>query len=102
MLKPSRSTEEEYFFNLNKVLVDEQRKKLDAERGQVAKNESQGPHWMKCPKCGGQLEEIDKFSIKIDKCTSCAGLFFDAGELELLLESQKPEGFFKSFKKALL
>jgi Zn-finger nucleic acid-binding protein len=40
-------------------------------------------HWMKCPKCGSDLEEIDVSSgLMVDDCTLCRGIFLDYGELE--------------------
>jgi Zn-finger nucleic acid-binding protein len=39
--------------------------------------------------------------IRVDKCGGCKGIYFDSGELEMLLKSSKPEGFFDSFKKKL-
>ncbi len=42
-------------------------------------------HWMHCPKCGTQLDEIEKHGVKIDFCFGCEGLFLDKGELEAAL-----------------
>jgi acetyl-CoA carboxylase beta subunit len=39
-------------------------------------------HFMKCPKCGHDLREDDLSGIKVDVCSFCEGVFFDAGELE--------------------
>lgn len=93
------STETEYFYNLNRELIEKQRKKLDAERSAQADLEMKKLHWMKCPKCGHDMEEIELSGLKIDKCNSCSGLYFDAGELDMLLKSQQPEGFLSSLKK---
>ncbi|MNS57633.1 hypothetical protein D3C72_905280 [compost metagenome] len=41
-------------------------------------------HFMKCPKCGGDLSEHDHEGIKIDSCNDCKGVWLDAGELEQL------------------
>lgn len=41
-------------------------------------------HWMRCPKCGGELSEVQFRSVKIDKCFSCNGVYLDDGELEQL------------------
>jgi Zn-finger nucleic acid-binding protein len=46
-------------------------------------------HFMKCPKCGMDLATIDYRGLKIDRCPSCNGTWFDAGEMEQLLESDK-------------
>jgi hypothetical protein len=48
-------------------------------------------HFMKCPKCGMQLEEIAFGDVLIDKCFSCDGLWLDKGELDLI--RQKESGF---------
>ena len=48
-------------------------------------------HFMKCPKCGMQLEEIAFGDVRIDKCFSCDGLWLDKGELDLI--RQKEGGF---------
>jgi uncharacterized protein with PIN domain len=56
-------------------------------------------HFMKCPKCGGDLAEAAHEEIKVDRCRSCEGVFFDAGELdELLLKTQDAQ---KSFFRKL-
>ena len=39
---------------------------------------------MHCPKCGMQLIEINYKGIAVDKCSSCEGIWLDAGELEAL------------------
>jgi predicted Zn-ribbon and HTH transcriptional regulator len=43
-----------------------------------------GLHYMKCPKCGMELIEIDYKGIKVDKCSRCEGIWLDAGELEAI------------------
>jgi hypothetical protein len=77
--KPS-SNEEEYFLKSDAELVKELRAKRDAER--VA-NERKS-HFMKCPKCGGDLKEITQDSVSVDVCQDCGGLWLDSGELDLL------------------
>jgi hypothetical protein len=41
-------------------------------------------HFMRCPKCGLELEEIVLRGVHLDKCFGCNGLWLDAGELEEL------------------
>ena len=37
---------------------------------------------MDCPKCEGQLQEIDNYQrVVVDFCGSCKGIWFDAGEV---------------------
>ena len=43
---------------------------------------------MVCPVCKEPLIVLELNEIEIDYCTSCSGVWLDAGELELLLEDQ--------------
>ena len=54
-------------------------------------------HYMKCPKCGHDLKERDLDGVKIDRCTHCEGVFFDAGELDQIFAKKAAErcGFFR-------
>lgn len=91
--------EEEYFHKKNKELMNEMRTKLDHERKNREALGLKKDHWMKCPKCGSTMQEIDLQGVKIDKCVDCYGIYFDKGELELLLDSQEQKGFFNSLKR---
>jgi hypothetical protein len=97
--KTGYNKEEEYFYKLNKQLIEKKRKDLDAQRAEQQRQAQVSQHWMKCPKCGHPMKEIDLQGIKVDKCTHCSGIYFDRGELELLLESQEPKGFLGGLKK---
>lgn len=81
--KPSKA-EEEYFarqeLERRKKWAQEQSAKMaQAERENVKK-----AHWMKCPKCGMDLQEIDLQGVKVDQCANCGGIFLDAGEIDQL------------------
>ena len=100
VLKPSNK-EAEYFarmdFDLKKEAEEEMQRKLaDAEKQQAKEL-----HWMKCPKCGMNLLEIDYKNIKIDKCSHCDGVWLDAGELEQVTSMDKTalDKLFSVFKK---
>ncbi len=43
---------------------------------------------MKCPACGQPLVVVERHGIEVDWCPSprCRGIWFDAGELDLLAE----------------
>lgn len=41
---------------------------------------------MLCPACREVMIVVEQDKIELDHCTSCAGVWFDAGELELMLE----------------
>ncbi len=77
--KPSR-TEDEYFVKQDAELIKAQRQRLDAQRASMERKS----HYMKCPKCGHDLVETDFHHIKIDRCPECDGVWFDAGEVEML------------------
>lgn len=97
----SRSPEEEYFYKMNKELIEKNRARLDAERKEREVSQQKSQHWMRCPKCGDTMKEVEMAGLRVDKCGGCSGLYFDSGELEMLLKSSKPEGFFDSLKKKL-
>jgi Zn-finger nucleic acid-binding protein len=47
---------------------------------------------MKCPACSSLMIVVEHEKIELDYCVNCSGVWFDAGELELLLESVQLEG----------
>lgn len=95
--KPSEK-ETEFFIKLSQEQIKKLRKKLDSERKELEKNKKDEDFWMKCPKCGGTLEEKELEKVKIDVCSKCEGIWFDKGELELLIKSSGPiRRFFKKF-----
>ena len=88
MTKPS-GKEEEYFARLEL----EQRKKAEEEKlkrlGEEEKRRLKELHYMRCPKCGMELSEIDYKGIRIDKCFQCEGIWLDSGELQAILKLEK-------------
>ena len=89
--KPSRS-EEEYFVKREGELRLARKKAAD----EAANDEERRSHYMKCPKCGANLEIEEYHGIEIDRCSECNGIWFDAGEAELLTEKESA-GFGKIF-----
>jgi len=85
--KPSEK-EDEYFARKDlermRALAEERRQKEQAEERERRKQ----LHYMRCPKCGDELNEISFKSIKIDKCPSCEGIWLDGGELEQILQAE--------------
>jgi len=41
---------------------------------------------MICPTCREVMIVVEQDKIELDHCTNCAGVWFDAGELELMME----------------
>ncbi|HEX4934442.1 MAG TPA: zf-TFIIB domain-containing protein [Gemmatimonadaceae bacterium] len=76
---PTRA-EDEYFVKQDAELIKAQRARLDQERANLERKS----HYMKCPKCGGDLAETEFHHIKIDRCRECKGIWFDHGEVEML------------------
>ncbi len=99
-MKPSQQ-EEEYIarveFDKKKKLEEEKHKDIKENE----KEELKELHYMRCPKCGMELIEIDYKNIKIDKCSVCEGIWFDAGELETIMKLEKTglDKLFSVFKK---
>lgn len=81
MLKPS-DKEEEYFARQEaerrRKIAEERQAHMLAEERERARE----LHFMKCPKCGMQLEEMAFGDVQIDKCFNCEGMWLDKGELE--------------------
>jgi uncharacterized protein len=99
-MKPSEK-EEEYFAKLE----FEKKKKLEEQKhrnmSEKEKQNLKDLHYMRCPKCGMELIEIDYKTIKVDKCSECEGIWLDAGELETVssLEKKGIDKLFSVFKK---
>lgn len=97
----TNKNEEEYFARIE----IERRKKLEVERvATLAEEEKQklkDLHYMRCPKCGMELNEIEFKEIRIDKCLQCDGVWLDAGELDAVskLEKTTLDKLFSVFKK---
>ena len=98
--KPSER-EEEYF---ERIEFDK-RKKMEGEKHRKLKEEDKKRlkelHYMKCPKCGMELIEIDYKGIKVDKCSECEGVWLDDRELEAISKFEKTglDKLFSVFKK---
>lgn len=100
MTKKPSEKEEEYFTRLE----FERRKNIEKEKHKSITEEEKKRlkelHFMRCPKCGMELIEIDYKNIKADKCSECQGVWLDAGELESVshLEKSVLDKFFSVFK----
>lgn len=85
--KPSEA-EEIYILKMEEEQLKKLRGECDQKREEERKKFQKESHWMKCPKCGSDLEEINLQSVFIDKCEQCGGIWLDQGELELLVDGQ--------------
>jgi acetyl-CoA carboxylase beta subunit len=88
LMKPSEREEEyfarEMFEKKQKVEQEKQKQLAEAER-----RKAKELHYMKCPKCGMNLVEIDYKSLKVDRCSSCEGVWLDSGELAQIIRLEK-------------
>jgi len=55
---------------------------------------------MICPVCHIGMLVVEYTKIELDYCGKCKGVWFDAGELELLLETGKQDTFIGNMLKA--
>ena len=84
--KPSQN-EDEYFARRDAEWVKARRAELDKQEAAAAKAAGA----LKCPRCGSVLEEREFQSVKLDACTKCKGVWFDAGELEMVMLLKKAD-----------
>jgi len=89
--------EEEYFLKKEaeklRALAEKHRRETEeAERIRLKEL-----HYMRCPKCGMELSEIEFREVKIDKCMSCGGVWLDDGELEQVAAQDPEDGLLKRF-----
>jgi hypothetical protein len=99
-VKPSEA-EEEYF--ARKEFEERRTRSLKVQQAMQEEERAKAKalHFMKCPKCGMDLTEIDYRGLKIDKCTGCEGVWLDSGELAHVaaLEKGRLDKFFQVFKR---
>lgn len=90
MTKKPSNEEEEYFARedaqkRHALAVETGRKLEVSERERIKQL-----HFMKCPKCGHDLDTIRFRDVSIEKCHHCNGTWLDDGELERLAGHDEP------------
>lgn len=78
--KPSQN-EDEYFARRDAEWAKARRAELDKQ--QAAADAAAGA--LKCPRCSTPLVEREFQNVKLDACPKCKGVWFDAGELEMVM-----------------
>ena len=102
VLMKATENEDEYIarmeFEKKKRIEEEKHRQLDSAEQTRLKE----LHFMRCPKCGMELIEIDYKGIKIDECSECYGIWLDAGELSVVskLERGALDKLFSIFKSS--
>ncbi len=99
MIEGSRGREDEWFRKNERELLETaraaraKREKERIEREKAEELESlKTAHFMKCPKCGHDMQEEELDGVLIDRCTFCEGIYLDAGELDALFLNKTEEG----------
>jgi len=99
-VKPSDS-EQEYFLKQEMEKLRKARHESAAKMKEVEKQKQKDLHFMKCPKCGSDLAEIEYRKVKVDYCGGCGGSWFDQGEVAELLKLEDDQHILAKFMKAL-
>ena len=95
MIDTPSENEEEYFKLQELRKIQKLRKAAAAETEQKEKKRLKELHWLRCPKCGMELAEVEHRQVNVDACFACGGMFLDQGEIEKILGQveQKERGF---------
>ena len=80
--------EDEYIAKEEAERIKRLKEKLVAESKESDRQKTLAVCSMKCPKCAGDLYEIDFRGVNIDRCALCDGVWLDQGELEKLAGSE--------------
>jgi len=81
--KPSKN-EDEYFARQDQEALGKMRQRQAAERRAAERH----GHYMKCPKCGGDLRTETFHGVQVDRCGDCHGIWLDHAEIALLVKEE--------------
>ena len=76
--------EDEYIAKEEAEKTKRLKEQLKEQQSQEQREQTKAVCYMKCPKCGADLDEVTFRGIKIDRCLNCDGVWLDEGELEKL------------------
>ena len=79
-----KALEEDYFRRKEQEAIEKLRAKMKAEEQAPTEETS----FLQCPRCNGILIETRLEDVKVDRCSSCMGIWLDAGELEQLTKRE--------------
>jgi uncharacterized protein len=86
--KPSRA-EDEYFAKQEVERRKQWAKERAAKMAVDEREQLKQAHWMKCPKCGTDLETVELHGVSIDHCPACGVTVLDKGELDQLMDQER-------------
>jgi len=107
-VEQDRKREDEWFLANEKRLLetarierDKREKERAAQTAEAERKRLREQHFMRCPKCGHEMKEEELQGVKIDRCSFCEGIYFDAGELDqvFLKHDEARRGFFRKLVK---
>lgn len=81
--KPSKA-EDEFFAKEEAELLKEQRRRAREAADEAARK----THYMKCPKDGHDMEQVELQGVTVERCLHCKGVFLDAGELAAVVAQE--------------
>ncbi|MBM4313824.1 MAG: hypothetical protein FJ122_07870 [Deltaproteobacteria bacterium] len=98
-IKPTEH-EDEYFARLEREMKEKIKEQMSKQAPKEERESLRKLHFMKCPKCGMDLMEIDFKGMRIDECSTCRGIWLDAGEFDAMAKMDKPvlQRLFNVFK----
>jgi uncharacterized protein len=82
--------EDEYFARIEREMKERIKEQKKRGASKEERDKIRELHFMKCPKCGMDLMEIDFRGMKIDECSVCRGMWLDAGEFDAMVNIEKP------------
>ena len=80
----TKKAEDEYIAKEEAEKTKRLKAGLKDELSEQQREQTKAQCYMKCPKCGSDLNEIVFRGIKIDRCLFCDGVWLDEGELDKL------------------
>ena len=86
--KPSKN-EDEYFVRLESERLERRRQAL----AKLSTDVERKSHYMRCPKCGGQLVTEEFHRVQVERCPECHGLWLDNGEIDAVV-AHEDKGLF--------
>jgi len=91
------SEENKYFEKLEAEKKARLAKDIRDKRDVEALTARKGLHWLKCGKCGADMDTVIFRGVEIDLCPDCGAVLLDQGELEQL-SGKDQSGIFSSLR----
>ena len=79
-----RRQEEDYFARIEREKKEKLKAQLNEQQSEAALQERKELHWLKCGKCGADMNTEIFRGVEIEICPDCGSVLLDPGELEQL------------------